>query len=132
MLQRLAQHLQHLALELGQLVQEQHPVMRQAHLSRPGNGAAADEAGIGEGVVRGAEGAGGDEGGVGGRSPLMEWICFVSRSPTIVVRPPPTARKSQFVAIPDKKVPGALWEWTCDLDELDFLDEDSVCDFRPG
>jgi hypothetical protein len=67
-----------------------------------------------------------------GRSPLMEWICFVSRSPTIVVRPPPTARKSQFVAIPDKKVPGALWEWTCDLDELDFLDEDSVCDFRPG
>jgi hypothetical protein len=27
MLQRLAQHLQHLALELGQLVQEQHPVV---------------------------------------------------------------------------------------------------------
>jgi hypothetical protein len=65
--ERLAQHFQHLALELGQLVQEEDTMVGQAHLARPGDGAAADEAGVGDEVVGRAEGAGGDQGGVGGQ-----------------------------------------------------------------
>ena len=55
-LQRLAQHLQHVARELGQLVEKQHAVVRQADFARPRHaGAAADQAGVGDGVVRRAE-----------------------------------------------------------------------------
>ena len=43
-------------LNSGQFVQEEHAVVGQAHLPRPGVGAAADEPGVGDGVVRGPEG----------------------------------------------------------------------------
>jgi hypothetical protein len=39
--------------------------MGKAHFARPGDGAAADEAGIGDRVVGREEGAGGDEGSIG-------------------------------------------------------------------
>ena len=55
-LQGLAQHLQHLLVELGQLVQKQHAVVGQGDLPRPGIGAAARHAHGGDGVVGGAEG----------------------------------------------------------------------------
>ena len=52
---RLAEHLQHFALELRQLVQEivqeEDTVMRQAHLAGPGDRAAADQPRVGDGVV---------------------------------------------------------------------------------
>jgi len=51
-------------LEFGKLVQEQDPVMGQADLSRPGNGPAADETGVGDRVVRGPKRPGGDRPGV--------------------------------------------------------------------
>ncbi len=51
-LQGLAQDLQHLALELGQLVQEEHAVVRQADLAGLGEGSAAHERHIADGVVR--------------------------------------------------------------------------------
>ena len=54
-LQRLPQHLEHVALELRQLIEEEHAVVRQAHLARPGDLAAADQARVGDGVVRRAE-----------------------------------------------------------------------------
>ena len=44
-LQRLAQHLQHLAIKLRQFVQKQHAVMRLADLARPGLAAAANQCG---------------------------------------------------------------------------------------
>jgi hypothetical protein len=44
--QRLAHHLQHFALELRHLVQEEHSVVRQGHFAQAGSRAAADEAGI--------------------------------------------------------------------------------------
>ena len=50
--QGLAQHLQGGALEFRQFVQEEDAVVGQAHLPRPGGGAAADEPGVGDGVVR--------------------------------------------------------------------------------
>jgi len=53
-LDRLAQGLQHALGELGQLVHEQHAVMGKADLAGMGNPAAADEAGLGRGVVRAA------------------------------------------------------------------------------
>jgi hypothetical protein len=42
-------------------------VVRQAYLSRPRDGAAADEAGVGDRVMRRAEGASRHEGSVGGQ-----------------------------------------------------------------
>ena len=60
-LHRLAQHLEHVLAELGKLVQEQHAAVREAHLARPRIGAAADQAGVRDGVMRCPEGAPGDE-----------------------------------------------------------------------
>jgi hypothetical protein len=56
--QGLAHHFQHLALELGQLVQEEDDVVGEADLAGLGDRAAADEARIGDGAVQGAEGVG--------------------------------------------------------------------------
>ena len=67
-LERLAQHLEHVAAELGQLVEEEHAVVRQRHLAGPRDGAAADQAGVGDGVVRRAERPGRDERPVRARS----------------------------------------------------------------
>ncbi len=63
LLERLAEDLEDMALELGQLIQEQDPVVRQRHLPRHGQLAAADQPHIRDGVVRGPERARGDEGG---------------------------------------------------------------------
>ncbi len=53
LLQRLSQQLEHVARKLRQLVQKQHPVVRQAHFARPRHPrAAADQARIGNRVVR--------------------------------------------------------------------------------
>ena len=54
-LERLPQGLQDALGELGQLVEEQHAVMGEADLAGMRNAAAADEAGLGRGVVRAAE-----------------------------------------------------------------------------
>lgn len=51
-LQRLAQHLQRTALELGQLVQKKHPVVGERDLAGPGDRAAAEQADVRNGVVR--------------------------------------------------------------------------------
>ena len=61
LLHGLAQHLEHRALEFRQLVEEEHPVVRQADLARLGVGAAAHEGHVADGVVRGPEGAHGNE-----------------------------------------------------------------------
>ena len=50
--QRLSQHLQHTAPELGQFVEKQHPVVRQRHLARPRRLPAADQRHLRDGVVR--------------------------------------------------------------------------------
>ena len=54
-LERLAQNLEHVLLELRQLVEEEHAVVGERHLARPGHVAAADQAGVGDGVVGRAE-----------------------------------------------------------------------------
>src|SRR3546814_11301477 len=54
-LQRLAQAVEYAALELGQLVEEQHAEMREADLARPHPDAAADQPGHPPRMVRGAE-----------------------------------------------------------------------------
>jgi hypothetical protein len=58
-LERLAQDLEDLALALGPLIQPQEAMRRQGHLPRRGQLAAAAQARIGDGVVGGAERAGG-------------------------------------------------------------------------
>lgn len=58
----LAQHLQHVLLKLGQLIQEEHSVVGQGNFSRLGVGPAPGHAHGGDAVVGGAEGAAGDEG----------------------------------------------------------------------
>ena len=67
--QGLAQHLQGGTLELRQLVQEEDPVVGQAYLAGPGVGAAADETGVGDGVVRVPEGPHRDQGLAGPEAP---------------------------------------------------------------
>ncbi len=52
-----------MALAPGPLIQPQEAMARQGHLPRPRQLVAADHADSGDGVMRGAEGAGGDEGG---------------------------------------------------------------------
>ncbi len=61
-LQRLPQDLQNVALEFRQLVEKEHPVVRQRNLSGLGHRASADEARIGDRMVRGAERARGNHG----------------------------------------------------------------------
>jgi hypothetical protein len=56
-LQRLAQDVQAGGAELRQFVQEEDAAMGQAQFARPGEATAADQAGVADGVVRGAEGA---------------------------------------------------------------------------
>ena len=53
--------LQDVLLELGELVEEEDAVVRQGDLAGAGQGAAADEPGVGDGVVGRAEGAHGDQ-----------------------------------------------------------------------
>ena len=59
--QRLAEHFQRAAVELGQLVEKQHAVVRQADLARRGRRAAADQAGVADRVVRRAIGPRGQQ-----------------------------------------------------------------------
>ena len=56
LLERLPEHLEHAAPELGQLVQKQHPVVGQRHLARTGRLSAADERDLRREVVRRPEG----------------------------------------------------------------------------
>ena len=51
------------AAELGEFVEEEDAVVGHTDFAGAGIGAAAEEAGVADGVVGGAEGAGGDEGG---------------------------------------------------------------------
>ena len=60
-LEGLAQALDGGARELGELVEEQDAVMGERDLSRARGGAAADQRGGGDGVVRGAKRPGVDE-----------------------------------------------------------------------
>ncbi len=53
--ERLAQHFEHAAVELRQLVEEQHAVVRERDLARPRVAAATDECDPGGGVMRRAE-----------------------------------------------------------------------------
>src|SRR4029077_5176476 len=55
-LERLAQHLEHVSRKIGELVEKQDSVMREADFSGARrSGAAANEAGVGDGVMRSAE-----------------------------------------------------------------------------
>lgn len=55
--ERLAQHFEGGAVELGQFVEEEDAIMGEADLAGRGRRAAADEAGVADRVVRRAEGA---------------------------------------------------------------------------
>src|SRR5262245_29476574 len=68
-LRRLAHRRQHRTIELRQLVEEGNAVMGKGDLAGTGDGATANETGVGDGMVRGAEGAAGEEGGVGREEP---------------------------------------------------------------
>jgi hypothetical protein len=63
LLERLAPHFEHMPPELRQLIQQEDAVVGQRDLSRHRHLAAADQAGIREGVVRGATRSGGHQGG---------------------------------------------------------------------
>ena len=63
LLERLAPDLADMAFGLGPLILQQEAVMGQGHLPWPRQLAAADHADSGDGVVGGAEGVGGDDGG---------------------------------------------------------------------
>jgi hypothetical protein len=60
--QRLAHHFQGGAFELGQLIEEKDAVMGEAHFARLGNGGAAEQADVGDGVMRRSERPRRDEG----------------------------------------------------------------------
>ena len=59
--ERLAQHFERLAVELGQLVEEEHAVVGERDLARRGRRAAADQAGVADRVMRRAERADGQQ-----------------------------------------------------------------------
>ncbi len=52
---------EHIALKFGELVEEKHTVVAEGNFAGAGNGAAADEAGVADGVVRGTIRARADE-----------------------------------------------------------------------
>ena len=80
-LQRLAQHLEHVPAELGQLVQEQHAAVGQADLAGARDRPAADQAGVADGVVRRPEGAQDAEGPAGRRACRRRCGSWWSRAP---------------------------------------------------
>ena len=53
--QGLAEHFQDVPMELGEFIEEQHAAMGEADLAGHGVRATAEQAGVGNGVVRGAE-----------------------------------------------------------------------------
>jgi hypothetical protein len=63
--ERLAQDFENVAGKLGELVEEEDAVVGEGDFAGAGNGAAADEARVGDGVVRGAERPLGNESGFG-------------------------------------------------------------------
>ena len=78
-LERLAQHFEHVAAELEHLVEKQHAVMGEADFAGPRLRAAADERGVGDGVVRRAERAIGRAARRrGGSSPATECTAVTS------------------------------------------------------
>jgi hypothetical protein len=64
-LQWLTEHFEDVPAELGQLVEEQHAAVGQAHFPGARARPASDEAGVAHGVVRRAKGAGDAEGPIG-------------------------------------------------------------------
>jgi hypothetical protein len=50
-LERLPQDLENMAAELGQFIQEEHPLVGQRHVPRHRHGAPADQPHIGDGVM---------------------------------------------------------------------------------
>jgi hypothetical protein len=66
LLDRLAPDLQDVAAALGECIQAAHAVVRQRHLARHRHVAPADQPGVRDRMVRGAKGAGHDEGGACG------------------------------------------------------------------
>jgi hypothetical protein len=67
-LQQLAQHLQDMAAELRELIQEAHAVVGQRHVARHRHVASADQPRIRDGVEGRATRAGGDDSGAGARA----------------------------------------------------------------
>ena len=65
-LERLSQDFEDMALELGQLIQEQQAMVRQRHLARHGQLTTAEHAHSGDRLVRGPERTGSEEGGASG------------------------------------------------------------------
>jgi hypothetical protein len=56
LLDRLAEHFEGAALEFRELIEEQHAMVRQAHFARPRRAdTAAQQSGVGDAVMRGAE-----------------------------------------------------------------------------
>jgi hypothetical protein len=60
LLERLPQNFEHVAFELRELIEEEDAMMRTRHLPGHGNLALTDQADVGDGVVRGVTGPGGD------------------------------------------------------------------------
>ena len=77
---RLGQDLQRIAAELWQLIQDEHAVVGQRHLARPGEVPAADQPHIGDRLRRGATRTRGDQRRAGAGGAGMRWICVVSRA----------------------------------------------------
>ena len=69
LLERLAQHLEHMPAELEHLVEKQHPVVRQADLAWTRLRTAADQRGIRDGVVRRPERPVGQQAAAGRQQP---------------------------------------------------------------
>jgi hypothetical protein len=63
LLDRLAQTLEDMAVELWQFIQEEHAVVRQRHLTQHGDMPAPNQLHIRDRVVGGGKGTGRDEGG---------------------------------------------------------------------
>jgi hypothetical protein len=67
-LEGLAEGFEGIVAELRQLVEEEDTVLGQAHLAGSGDTAAADEAGVGDGVARRTEGTAREKGLAGGEA----------------------------------------------------------------
>ena len=101
--QRLAQRVEHVAAELGRLVQEQAAVVGQRCGAGPDDAAAAaDDRRTGGGVVRGAERRLGDAAaGPGGSAPATEWMALTSGRRRARAAAAPSGSRSASIVLPD-------------------------------
>ena len=110
--ERLAEDFEDVAGKFGEFVEEENAVVRHGDFAGARDDAAADETCVGDGVMRRAEWALGDEACCGSSTPATEWIFVVSSASSNVSGARMEGRRLASMVLPEPGGPimRMLWE----------------------